>query len=281
MDSKQVLIADSDSANVKALSERCQHIGLKVRTCGNALATLNMIYDSPPNLIITEVDLPGGNGFGICEMLHGDENLAKIPVIILTSKSDDVTKTKCQQLGVHYVLKSIDAWDVLHPMLSDLLAMKPTLSEELATPIATSSQWQPTSTNQPTVLVIDDDPHVARVMEIRLRPYGVRILRAFSGMQGYSVATQERPDVIICDFIMPEGSGNFIYGKLASHEATRNIPVIFLTGKKIDGRKDFGLARELTAMGAAAFITKPFDFDELLNELRKLITLPAKPQPIA
>ncbi len=281
MQGKRILIADSDQNNVAPLVDRCKTMGLSPFTASNAMRALNMIHEDPPDLLIIEVNFEGGNGLSVCEMLNADERLSLIPVIILTSRTDEETKNRCFNLGAHYVHKSIDAWDTIQPLICHLIGVTPDGSTS-ETHKQAAVEWKEKKLKRPpTLLVIDDDPHVARVMEIRLRPYGVRVLRAYSGMQGYNLAVQEEPDVIICDFIMPEGSGNFIYGKLASHDTTRNIPVIFLTGKTIDGRKDFGLARELTAMGAAAFITKPFDFDELLNELRKLITLPAEPNLVS
>jgi DNA-binding response OmpR family regulator len=136
----------------------------------------------------------------------------------------------------------------------------------------------------PKVLVVDDDPAVSKAIKIRLQAYGVEVLRAFNAMQGYWTALKETPNVIVLDYRMPGGYGNFLLCKLQSHPLTEKIPAIVLTGQKRGRDKDYFLERELLCLGASAFLNKPLDFDALLNELRRYIRLevyqgPTPPRP--
>ena len=76
---------------------------------------------------------------------------------------------------------------------------------------------RPAPCRTPTVLCIDDDPHVSEVIQDRLEAYEVRLLRAFFGTQGIWMAVTQDPDVIICDLRMPQGtappSSSFSSGK--------------------------------------------------------------------
>ena len=94
----------------------------------------------------------------------------------------------------------------------------------------------------PTVLCIDDDPDITAAIELYMRKFDVKVVRAFHGMHGFSEATQHRPDVIVMDLAMPGGDGAAILECLRRNRQTANIPVIILTGMR-----DHRLARTLKA----------------------------------
>ena len=115
---------------------------------------------------------------------------------------------------------------------------------------------------------IDDDPEISRTLSIRLAPYGARVARALFGMQGLSLALSESPDVVVTDLCMPQGDGDHVIEWLKRNRQTRDVPVIVLTGMN---RR--GIGREMMNLGAAAFFTKPANFDDLLSALRAFIPL--------
>ncbi|MBN2473093.1 MAG: response regulator [Pirellulales bacterium] len=146
----------------------------------------------------------------------------------------------------------------------DLLTV-PDNTDNAATP-------RPGEHPRPVVLCVDDDPDVSRAIAVRLRQYGVDVVRAFSGTQGFWMGLDYRPDVIIIDLRMPEGEGDYLFGRFQSHALTKDVPVIVLTGVTNPGVK-----RQMLSLGAAAYLTKPVVFDELLRELRPYIALPQTP----
>ena len=120
----------------------------------------------------------------------------------------------------------------------------------------------------PTVLCIDDDPQVSEVINLRLRSYEVNVLRAFHGMHGFWLAMTERPDVIVCDMRMPQGTGEYVVDCLRRNSDTQQIPVIILTGQR-----DPALECKMRGLGVAEYLTKPVLFDELLEAIGRYITL--------
>jgi len=118
------------------------------------------------------------------------------------------------------------------------------------------------------VLCIDDDPEITKAIKLRLEPHGVEVVRAFDGMQGYWTALDTRPDVIICDMIMPDGEGNYLFARFRSHSLTKDVPIIILTGAA-----NPALKRQMLSVGVDAYLAKPLVFDELLSELRRLAPL--------
>ena len=124
---------------------------------------------------------------------------------------------------------------------------------------------QPRST--PRVLCIEDDPEFARALQIRLESRGISVLRAATGLDGFCAAVGEPADAILLDYQLPNGCGHFILQQLKANLATSHIPVIV-----ISGTKDRALEYTLVNVGAVRFFQKPFDFEELMCELRKHLT---------
>lgn len=121
------------------------------------------------------------------------------------------------------------------------------------------------------VLCIDDDPVVARTIAIRFQPYGIKVIGATNGTEGYIMATEELPDAILLDLKMPSGEGNYILGKLKGNAKTSDIPVLVLTNVK-----HAGMRREMFSLGAAAYLNKPIDWHELFEELNRCVRLPKR-----
>lgn len=113
-----------------------------------------------------------------------------------------------------------------------------------------------------SVLVIDDNPDIrdntAEILELA----GYKTFTAENGKKGVEVAQRERPDVIVCDIMMPELDGYGVLHLLRKNADTEHIPFVFLTAKTERG--DFRKGME---MGADDYITKPFEDIELLNAI--------------
>lgn len=113
-----------------------------------------------------------------------------------------------------------------------------------------------------SVLVIDDNPDIRENTAEILELAGYKTLTASNGKEGVEIAQKEKPDVIVCDIMMPELDGYGVLHLLRKNEDTQNIPFLFLTAKT--ERSDFRKGME---MGADDYITKPFEDIELLNAI--------------
>jgi len=112
------------------------------------------------------------------------------------------------------------------------------------------------------ILVIDDNNAIRENTAEILDLAGYNTLTAENGKIGVEIALRERPDLIVCDIMMPELDGYGVLHLLRKNAATENIPFIFLTAKT--ERTDFRKGME---MGADDYITKPFDDIELLKAI--------------
>jgi DNA-binding response OmpR family regulator len=105
-----------------------------------------------------------------------------------------------------------------------------------------------------TVLVVDDEAPIRLLCRVNLEAEGVRVLEAGEGELGLELARQERPDAILLDVMMPGLDGWTVAERLLEDDATRRIPIIFLTARADIRDRARGLG-----VGGLDYITKPFN----------------------
>lgn len=113
-----------------------------------------------------------------------------------------------------------------------------------------------------SILVIDDNKDIRENTAEILDLAGYKTFTAENGRKGVDMVLKEKPDVIICDIMMPDLDGYGVLHLIKKNPETQDIPFVFLTAKT--ERSDFRKGME---MGADDYITKPFDDIELLNAI--------------
>ena len=115
-----------------------------------------------------------------------------------------------------------------------------------------------------TVLIIDDEIHIRRLIAQMLELAGYQVLEAAGGSEALRLMEQTKPDVITCDIFMPGMNGFEVLEAIKSEPATAEIPVIMLTA--IGQEKDTARAK---ALGADDYITKPFGTTNLVETIER------------
>jgi two-component system, OmpR family, response regulator len=119
-----------------------------------------------------------------------------------------------------------------------------------------------------TILVVDDDPDIRRILALSLeRIGGYRVRLAEGADVALEMATREPPDLLLLDVSMPGTDGPGILSALRAHVTTAHIPVIFLTAVS----NEEGMAR-LRGLGVIDVISKPFDIVALPARIRDILS---------
>jgi CheY-like chemotaxis protein len=113
-----------------------------------------------------------------------------------------------------------------------------------------------------SVLLIEDDKALRENTAELLELSSYAVMTAPNGIIGIQMAKEHRPDVIVCDIMMPELDGYGVLQSLASHENTANIPFIFLSAKT-----EHKEIRKGMDLGADDYLTKPFEEDDLISAI--------------
>lgn len=114
------------------------------------------------------------------------------------------------------------------------------------------------------ILIIDDESSIRANVQRFLRLEGYVVHEAMNGLAGLASVATNRPDLILCDVMMPEMDGFAVLAKLREDANTATIPFIFLTASVEQDDQRFGLA-----IGANAYLSKPFNLSELLALVRR------------
>lgn len=117
-----------------------------------------------------------------------------------------------------------------------------------------------------TVLIVDDEFAIRDMLRMALEIAELNCLEAENIQDAYQVIVDERPDIVLLDWMLPGGSGLELLRRLKRNEATRDLPVIMLTAKTTEDNVIQGLD-----VGADDYITKPFAPRELIARIRALL----------
>jgi CheY-like chemotaxis protein/class 3 adenylate cyclase len=244
---KLVLLADDSPLIHRHTTPILEDDGHDVIAAHDGTSALRLARERMPDLIITDVEMPGLDGFQVCKALKDDPATAHIPVLI------------CSTLGEATDLeRGFDAG-------ADDYLVKPVVPEELTTRVrALFVGTMPSSREK--ILVVDDSPAQRHYVADCLARQGFEILTAENGRLGLERAQAARPHLIISDYEMPEMTGFEMVHALRRDPALRNTPVIMLTAR--DSRRDMA---QMRAAGASAYLVKPFAQDKCVAMVERTL----------
>jgi two-component system, NtrC family, response regulator AtoC len=119
------------------------------------------------------------------------------------------------------------------------------------------------------ILVIEDQEDLAAVYEIQLKSAGYKVRKAHSGEEGIAEFQANGADLILLDITLPEIHGTQVLR--AIREADADVPVVIITGMTDDDTR-----KELEQLGVQGYLTKPPDFDEMLDVIEHTLKTPTE-----
>jgi len=116
------------------------------------------------------------------------------------------------------------------------------------------------------ILVVDDEVELVGMVKFRLETNNYLVLTAYDGQEALEKARKEKPDLIILDLMLPKMDGYKVCGMLKHDMRYSKIPIILFTARAQESDEKLGLE-----CGANAYVTKPFEPQELLAKIKELL----------
>jgi YesN/AraC family two-component response regulator len=172
---------------------------------------LAQVLLAPPSVIVVGLSIAAERGWEILKTLRENPSSREVPVLFYTLEADQGAV-----LELDYLAKPIG-----------LLEMTKALDQ----------QWlvQGDGAPEKTILIVDDDPHTVEMHARMVQSHSNRhrILKAHNGREALAILQRERADLVLLDLMMPELDGFGVLEAMRAAEATRDVPVIVLTGQTL------------------------------------------------
>ncbi len=243
-----LIIDDSRSARVLC-KQLLKPMNAKIETATNGREGLDKAMASPFDLIITDYDMPKMNGIELCRAVKSSPNTRNIPVIMVSTFDSDEDIETGFQSGVNIYLSKKDVRSQL------LNTTKQTL-------------WKSSVLHHQKILVVDNSQSILTLLEEGLSNAGFLVTTAQNGRIALDFLSYDTPDLILSDINMPEINGFEFCKAVKRNPRLSLIPFIVMSSNK-----DRGHMNRMIQHGAAAYIVKPFNLDQLVISIEKILSL--------
>jgi signal transduction histidine kinase/CheY-like chemotaxis protein len=248
----RVLVIEDDAALTTLLSECLALDGLEVELAGTGESGLERALARPPAVVCLDVYLPGAlDGWQVLVALKANPLTSHVPVIVCTSEKG---RSTASTLGA-----------------TEFLA-KPFTGDQLREAVA-----RQLSAERSSVLVVDDDLALRRLVVETLARDGGELREAADGLEALAMIAVRQPDVLVLDLEMPHLDGFGVLERLLERSETRQLPVVVLTGRELTGSE----RRLLRERKAAVLEKRKYSGDQLRWLVRQALGQEGEAQPIA
>jgi two-component system, cell cycle response regulator len=259
MKTTTVMVVEDNPLNMKLVRSLLKLNGYQVLEAEDAELAIRLAAAHQPDLILMDIQLPGMDGLEATRIIKSQEESREIPVVALTSYAMSGDEQKAREaLCSGYITKPIDTRkfiDTIKGFINN--------SESVTQPLPKKER-----SGKPRILIVDDEPLNIKLLNGKLPEGKYETLSCTSGIEAIRIATQEEPDLILLDVMMPDMDGFTVSRLLKEKATTRGIPIILVTA--LDG-----LDNKLKGLetGADEFLTKPVNTIELLSRINSLLRL--------
>ncbi|HEY3613140.1 MAG TPA: response regulator [Gaiellales bacterium] len=248
----RVLVIEDDPALATLLSECLALDGLEVELAATGEAGLERAFARAPAVVCLDIYLPGAlDGWQVLVQLKANPLTAHIPVIVCTGEKG---RSTAATLGA-----------------TEFLA-KPFTGDELREVVA-----RQLSAERSSVLVVDDDVALRRLVIETLARDGGELREAADGLEALAMIATRPPDVLVLDLALPKLDGFGVLERLLENAETRRLPVVVLTGRDLTGAE----RRLLRERKAAVLEKRKYSGDQLRWLVRQALGREAEQLPAA
>ena len=234
MTKKTILLVTCNQEMHNDISESFRFAGYSVISVLPTETLIPDIVNIKPDMIVLDPEYADGDhNLHLCREIKRHVSLSCIPLLLTVDFADDF---------------------IVKPVSSEVLLAK--AEKYIGKPVV----------GEKTVLIIDDEKDICKTLSFRLKKSGFNVFSTHTGNDALALIKENVFDLIILDLNLPGIMGEEVCKRIREDERTENIPIIMLTAKASDVDKVIG-----KVIGANAYVTKPFDIKNLMDEIKLLL----------
>ncbi len=244
----RILIVDDSAVVRSVLAKELLRSGVEVTQAENGQQALDIALCKEFDLVITDVEMPCMDGIELCRRLKTNPRTQQTPIVILSSLDSEEDIKKGYKAGASTYITKAQA--------------KESLIETIETVLQKT-----TFQRGRTILVVDDSSTVRTLVEKGLKEVGFEVVKAENGRLALDVLRHEHPDLILSDIDMPVMNGEEFCQAVHADPQLGAIPFVVMSANN-----DRPIMRRMLQLGADAYLVKPFNIDQLVITVEKLLS---------
>jgi len=257
----RILIVDSHPDTVAQIARALANFDTPTHllTADSGEEALRVIEGGVVDILITDFVMRGMSGLDLIDRLKERE---PAHIILLSAHETPALAFTARRLGVQdYLSKPVSPERIREIVAAAIRRLRPA---QAALPAEKPDPPAPDPAAPPKILVADDNPDNVRLLTVRLQSEGYTVVSATDGAETLAKLRADKPDLLMLDINMPIKDGFQVLSEMRADPEVQHIPVIVVTAARIL-RQD---VRQGLALGADDYITKPFDWREVVARLQ-------------
>jgi two-component system sensor histidine kinase/response regulator len=263
---RRVLVVDDNATNRRILHTQLRAWGLEPTLAASGPEALQVLEAAaasghPFPLLLTDIHMPGMDGFMLAERVIQHPQLHAILIVMLTSARQKADLVRCRELGItHYLLKPIKPAELQRALL-DALGQREKKQSPTPPPVLPQRPLR--------ILLAEDNPVNQQLASRLLQKWGHEVVVANTGSEVLVRVAKESFDVVLMDVQMPEMDGLEATAAIRAREqgTGTHLPIIAMTAHAMKGDRERCLAA-----GMDDYVSKPLKTDELYATLARVST---------
>ncbi len=249
MSTKPLILIVDDSTTIRvSFRKLLKPLGAEIFEAEDGQAALDLALTHSFDVIVSDVDMPNKNGIELCNDLRSSPSTKGIPIVIVSSFDSDADIETGFSAGASAYISKDDAKKKLHGIVEGFLSKASFRAERL-------------------VMIVDDSSAICKIVSQGLEQAGFQVITAENGKKALKSLERHNPDLILSDIEMPEMDGFAFCEAVHSDPTMASIPFVVMSV-----RSEVGDMNRMLQLGAAAYISKPFNIDELVILIERILS---------
>ena len=248
MSERRILIVDDSAVFRMSMKKILASMNAEIILAQDGQEGLDLALQENFDIVVSDIDMPKINGIELCRSLKDTASTQGIPVVMVSTFDSESDVDKGFQAGASAYLSKYDIQDRLLETVESVLSKSKFKSNRL-------------------VMVVDDSKVVLKIVEKGLAEAGFRVITAENGKKALNLLETIQPDLILTDIEMPDINGFEFCGTVHMNPELSTVPIVAMSSKT-----DRGYMKRMLQNGASAFLCKPFNIDELVILVEKMLS---------